>query len=198
MSAAAIKRHIIRKGRGWVFTPSDFLNLGSRSTVDQALSRLAKDGTIRRLAQGVYDYPKVSARFGVLAPDPYTVAKVIADKDGHVIQVTPMQAANLLGLSTQVPAKPVYLTDGPSRTRQVGNTMIKFKRAAPKNLVGTGKRAGLIFQALRYVGQNGINDHVISRLANALSPSDAKSLYKDSLQAPSWMQPVALQIAQAV
>lgn len=197
MSATAIKKRIQRKGRGSVFTPSDFLALGSRAAVDQTLSRLTKDGTIRRLAQGIYDYPKISPRIGPLSPDPFIVARAIAAKDGHVVQVTPARAANLLGLTKQVPAKPVYLTDGPSRTKHLGNMTVKLKKASPKNLVGTGKHAGLIFQALRYVGKDGVDDHVVKRLAKGLSPSDVGDLVKNSAQAPGWMRPVVQQIAQA-
>lgn len=197
MSAAAIKKRIQRKGRGSVFTPSDFLTLGSRAAVDQALSRLTKDGAIRRLTQGVYDYPKISPRIGPLWPDPDAVAKAIAAKDGHIVQVTPARAANLLGLTTQVPAKPVYLTDGPSRTKHLGAMTVTLKKAAPKNLVAAGKRAGLVFQALRYVGKDNINDDVVNRLAKGLTPSDVNDLVKNSAHAPGWMRPVAHQIAQA-
>lgn len=65
-----IKRRIIGKGRGAVFTPADFLDLGSRASVDQTLSRLTDQGVIRRLARGIYDYPKTSPRLGRLSPDP--------------------------------------------------------------------------------------------------------------------------------
>ena len=74
---------------------------------------------------------------------------------------------------------------------------LRMKKAAPKNLVGTGKRAGLVFQALRYVGKDGVDDLVVNRLARGLTPSDVRDLVKDSPQAPGWMRPVAQQIAQA-
>lgn len=195
MSATAIKRRILRKGRGSVFTPSDFLALGSRAAVDQALSRLVKDGTLRRLTHGVYDYPKISPRIGPLSPDPDAVAKAIAA--GARVQVTPARAANLLGLTTQVPAKSTYLTDGPSRTKHIGTMTITLKKAAARNLVGTGKPSGLVFQALRYVGKDGVNHQVVSRLARALSPSDAEDLVKNSFKVAGWMRPIAKQIAQA-
>lgn len=197
MSATAIKKRIIRKGRGWVFTPSDFLAMGSRTAVDKALSRLAKDGTIRRLAQGVYDYPKISSRIGMLSPNPDDVAQAIADKDGYVVQVSPARAANLLGLTTQVPAKSVYLTDGPTRSKTIGRQVIYMRRAAPKNLVGAGKPAGLIFQALRYLGKDGIDPHKLRLMSKSLSAADRKSLVKISHYPADWMRPVVQRIVKA-
>lgn len=196
MSARTIKMQIVRKGRGSVFTPSDFLTLGSRAAVDQALSRLVKGGTIRRLAQGIYDYPKISSRIGPLAPNPDDVAKAVAAKGGHVIQVSPTKAANLLGLTTQVPAKSVYLTDGRTRSRTIGQQTIRLRNAAAKNLVAAGKPTGLVFQALRYLGKDGVDDQTIRLIAKRLSAADRMRLVKDSRHAPGWMQFAAQQIAQ--
>ena len=111
--AAAILKRIRVHGRGWVFTPRDFLDLGTRHPIDLALSRFASDKTIRRLTQGVYDYPRVHKKLGVLAPNPDEVAAVLAAKTGSRMQVSGARAANLLGLTDQVPAQLVYLTDGP-------------------------------------------------------------------------------------
>jgi len=197
MSAGAIKRRIIRKGRGSVFTPSDFLTLGSRAAVDKTLSRLAMDGIIRRIAQGIYDYPKISPRIGPLSPNLDVVAQAVAAKGGHVVQVSPAKAANLLGLTTQVPAKSVYLTDGPTRSKTIGRQTIYMRNAAPKNLVAAGKPAGLLFQALRYVGKDGVDDMTIQLLSKHLAPATRKSLVKHSHYAPGWMHPVVQQIAMA-
>ena len=197
MSAAAIKKRIIRKGLGAVFTPSDFLTLGSRAAVDQTLSRLVKDGTIRRLTQGVYDYPKISVRIGPLSPNPDDVAKAVADKDGYVVQVSPARAANLLGLTTQVPAKLVYLTDGPTRSKTIGKQVIYMRKAAPKNLVGAGKPAGLVFQALRYLGKDGIDLHKVHLMSKGLSAADVKALVKSQHIPADWMRPVIQKIAMA-
>ena len=197
MSAPAIKKRIIRKGRGAVFTPSDFLTLGTRAAVDQTLSRLVKDGTIRRLTQGVYDYPKISARIGQLSPNPDDVAKAVADKDGYVVQVSPARAANLLGLTTQVPAKLVYLTDGPTRSKTIGKQVIYMRKAAPKNLVGAGKPAGLVFQALRFLGKDGIDSHKVSLMSKGLSVADVKALMRSQHIPADWMRPIIRDIAMA-
>ena len=197
MTAYKIKRRIIGKGRGAVFTPGDFLNLGSRAAVDQALSRLADQGVIRRLTRGVYDYPKQSPRLGALSPDTDAVARAIARKDSHVVQVSPARAANMLGLTTQVPAKAVYLTNGPSRTKQIGRQSIVMRNAAAKNLVGAGRPTGTVFQALRYLGKNGVDDDAIARIARALDADARAAVVRDALKAPGWMRPVACKIAAA-
>lgn len=197
MAIDKIKRRIIGKGRGAVFTPADFLDLGSRASVDQTLSRLTDQGVIRRLARGIYDYPKTSPRLGRLSPDPDVVAVAIARKDGRVVQVSPARAANMLGLTTQVPAKAVYLTDGPSRTTQIGAQTIIMRNAAAKNLVGAGKPTGAVFQALRYLGKDGVDASVVARLSRTIDADTRRALVKDALQAPGWMRPVVLQIAAA-
>lgn len=197
MAIDKIKRRIIGKGRGAVFTPADFLDLGSRASVDQTLSRLTDQGVIRRLARGIYDYPKTSPRLGRLSPDPDAVAAAIARKDGRVVQVSPARAANMLGLTTQVPAKAVYLTDGPSRTKQIGAQAIIMRNAAARNLVGAGKPTGAVFQALRYLGKDGVDASVVARLSRTIDADTRRALVKDALQAPGWMRPVVQQIAAA-
>jgi len=95
-----------------VFTPRNFLAFGTRRAVDRALARLTQDKTIRRLAQGLYDYPRVHKKLGILAPNPDDVTAVLAAKTGSRVQISGARAANLLGLTDQVPAQLVYLTDG--------------------------------------------------------------------------------------
>lgn len=197
MAIDKIKRRIIGKGRGAVFTPADFLDLCSRDSVDQTLSRLTDQGVIRRLARGIYDYPKTSPRLGRLSPDPDAVAAAIARKDGRVVQVSPGRAANMLGLTTQVPAKAVYLTDGPSRTKQIGAQTIIMRNAAARNLVGAGKPTGAVFQALRYLGKDGVDADIVARLARTIDADTRRALVKYALQAPGWMRPVVQQIAAA-
>lgn len=161
MITAKIIQRIKAKGRGAIFAPSDLLDLGSRASVDQTLSRLADQGVIRRLTRGLYDYPKISARFGMVQPSIDEVARALARKDRHVLLVSQAAAANQFGLSTQVPSKPIYITDGPTRTRTVGTQFIQFRNASRKTLTGAGQTSGAVFQALRYVGKDGVTDRVI-------------------------------------
>lgn len=181
-------------GRGGVFTPSDFLDLAGRAAVDQALSRLAKGGRLRRLARGLYDFPKLHPKLGSLSPAPDDVAQALARETGSRVQVAGARAANLLGLSTQLPAKSTYLTDGPSRRVVLGKRVIELRHASPKHLVAPGSPAGTVVQALRHVGPSRAAD--LARIAaHRLSPSDKRTLATNAIQAPAWMRPTLVSIA---
>ncbi len=184
--AAAILKRIRVHGRGWVFTPRDFLDLGPRHPIDLALSRFTRDKTIRRLTQGVYDYPRVHKKLGILAPNPDDVAAVLAAKTGSRLQVSGARAANLLGLTDQVPAQLVYLTDGPPHRVKIGAQTIRLKPASPSKFPGAGTQAGLAIQAIRAVGPNTSKDFVVRQLYRALSIEDRRQLAKLIKHAPGW------------
>ena len=175
-------------GRGGVFTPSDFLNIGTRAAVDQALSRLVKAGKLRRLARGLYDFPKVHRQLGPLSPAPDDVAQALARETGSQVQIAGARAANALGLSTQVPAKTTYLTDGPSRRVVLGKRVVDLRHASPKHLIAPGSPAGTVVQALRHVGAIRAGD-VARVAARRLSARDKKPLASTAVQAPAWMRP---------
>lgn len=184
------------KGRGGVFTPSDFLDVAARATVDQALSRLAKNGKLRRLARGLYDFPKVHPQLGALSPTPDDVAKALARETGSQVQIAGARAANALGLSTQVPAKSTYLTDGPSRRVVLGKRVVDLRHTSPKHLIAPGSAAGTVVQALRHVGAIRAAD-VAQIASRRLSASDKKTLASNAIQAPAWMRPTLVSIANA-
>lgn len=190
-----ILRRIQAKGRGAVFTPVDFTDLGSRSAVDQTLSRLARDGPIRRLDRGLYDYPRRSRRVGDRSPDPDLVAQAVARKLGARLQRSGAWTANVLGLSTHVPAQVVYLTDGPSRTISAGNIRVTLRHAGPRSLLGAGTATGDVYQALRFLGRNGIDQSTVDTLRGRLTAADRSRLGRDLRRFPAWMRSV---VAQAV
>jgi len=184
---SSILSRICGSGRGSVFTPGRFLDLGSRNAVDKVLSRLVQKGTIRRVARGLYDYPEHHPVMGILAPSPDAIARALAGKRGIRLQPSGAYAANRLGLSTQVPARIVYLTDGPSRTVRVGNQEIRLQRTTPRNMGPTGRISGLVIQALRRLGQKHVDDAAIQTLQRKLSDQDKKRLIKDISYAPAWV-----------
>jgi hypothetical protein len=194
-TSARIMRRLQRQGRGFVFTPADFLDVGQRASVDQALSRLARRKKIRRLSRGVYDYPRTSPTLGALSPTSDAVAQALARQTQSVIQVGPAQAANLMGVSTQVPAQAIYLTDGPSRKVQIGRRSIALRHASPRTLVAAGTNAGTIVQAIRYLGKHADVGPLAQRLSQQLTSDDRDTLVQQTNRAPSWMQPVLSQIA---
>jgi hypothetical protein len=182
-------------GRGGVFTPTDFLDVARRPAADQAMSRLVKGGQLRRLARGLYDFPKMHAKLGALAPAPDVVAQALARETGSAVQITGARAANALGLSTQVPAKSTYLTDGPSRRVLLGKRVVDLRHASRKHLVAPGSPAGTVVQALRHLGPVGASD-IVQVASQRLSVGDKRLLGKTASQAPAWMRPALLSIAQ--
>lgn len=182
-------------GKGWVFAPAQLLDLGTRAAVDQALHRLARQGSLRRLARGLYDLPAMHPVLGLLAPNPDHVAQAVAESSGERLQITPAHAANLLGVSTQVPAKLVYLTDGRSRKLKVGSQVLQFKHASPRTMLGTGRPAGVAYQALRAVRHSSQRDAAVRQLRDSLDASVKKDLQRLAAKAPSALQPLIEAIA---
>ena len=191
-----IVNRIRGSGRGSVFSPSDFLDLGSRDAVDQALSRLARKDILRRLARGLYDYPKTHPVLGVVSPTPEAIAKALAGRHGIRLQPSGAYAANLLGLSTQVPAKIVFLTDGPSRTVRVGNQEIRLVRTTPRTMGPARRISGTVIQALRHLGQAQVDAAVIRTLRRKLRLADKQQLLRDVPFAPAWVGAHLRAIAQ--
>lgn len=183
-------------GRGSVFTPGDFLSVAARSAVDQALSRLVKGGQLRRLARGLYDFPKVHPKLGALSPATDDVAHALARETGSQVQISGARAANALGFSMQVPAQSTYLTDGPPRRVVLGKRVVDLRHASPKHLIAPGSPAGTVVQALRHVGPGGAAD-IVQLAARQLSTNDKKTLASTAFQAPAWMRPTLVLIANA-
>ncbi|MFI5401494.1 MAG: DUF6088 family protein [Planctomycetota bacterium] len=179
-----------------VFVPADFLDLGSRAAVDQTLSRLVRAGFLRRVARGIYDRPRHHPRLGALSPSLPLVAAAIARSTGSQLQVSGLLAANQLGVSTQVPARLAYLTDGPTRAIRVGSRMIEFRHASPRTLTGAGTAAGVVIQALRYLGRSGVTPEVVARVREALRHDDRSAVQRYVSRAPAWMRPPLLAIAR--
>lgn len=182
-----IKKRIYGKSRGFVFTKSQFLNLGNPKTVAKALERLADSGEIRRLARGLYDYPQKHSKLGDLPPNYERIAQALAGRDSLKIQPSGAYAANLLGLTEQVPARIVFLTDGFDRTIQINKQQIVLKRTTPKNMATAGRVSGLVIQALRHLGQDHVNVNIIGILKKGLSDADKRQLMNDLRYAPVWI-----------
>ena len=179
-----------------MFVPANFLDLGSREAVDTALHRLARKGTIRRLARGVYDFPKEHPVLGPLQPSAEAVAKALAGRDHTRLQPAGAYAANALGLSEQVPAKAVFLTDGPSRTVKIGSTTIQLRRTTAKNMAAAGRLSGLLIQALRALGKEHVTPERRAHLKRTLPAKKRKELIKDTRLAPAWMHPIFRELAE--
>lgn len=190
-------KRIRAKGRGWVCVPADFLDIdsASREAVDAALGRLAEDGTLRRIGRGVYDYPKQHRRFGPRTPSPDAVVSAVARSTNETVVVSDATAANLLGVSTQVPAQAVYLTTGTNRVVRVDlgdgrGFDIRFKRVSPSRMLGSDTKAGLVLRALHFLGRDGGNDAVVRRLRAVLDDDDLRQLRDLRPRARGWMRSI--------
>ena len=193
---AKLKKRIRSKDRGFVFTKSHFLDLGSRAAVAKALERLADAGDIRRLARGLYDYPEKHPTLGDLPANYERIAQALAGRDNLKIQPSGAYAANLFGLTEQVPARIVFLTDGANRIVQVMNQQIVLKRTTPKNMATAGSVSGLVIQALRYLGRNHIDGKMIGILKARLTGDDKKQLMRDFRYAQAWIAAIFRQLQE--
>jgi hypothetical protein len=182
-----IIRRIRAHGSGWVFTPGDFLDLGSRTAVDNALCRHTASGRIRRLSRGLYDNPVRHPRLGLLHPSTDAVARAIAGRDRVRLQPAGAHAAHLLGLSDQVPLRTVFLTDGPSKRVVLGRQEIILRKTTPRGMATAGRVSGLVIQALRHLGRAQVNDAVLAHLRGRLSDVERKQLLADARHAPGWV-----------
>ncbi len=191
-----ILNRIRGKGRGAVHVPGDFLDLGSREAVDLVLHRLARKETIRRLARGVYDFPKQHPVLGLLSPSADAVAQALAGRDRTRLQPAGAYAANALGLSEQVPAKAVFLTDGPSRTVTIGSMTIQLRRTTPRNMAAAGRLSGLLIQGLRELGAEHVSPARIEHLKRTLPADQRRELLKDLALAPAWMHTIFRALAE--
>lgn len=189
-----VKDRIIDHGRGWCFTPMHFSDLGNDPSIRKALSLLQKQNFIRRLAQGIYDYPIMHDVLGIIPPDLNEVAKAIAEKNGVQIQPAGAHAANLVGLSNQVPGWVIFLTEGPSRTVKIGNQKIVFKKTTKKIMSSAGTKEGLLIQAMKNLGKDHIDHIARARIAEFLKNSNEKEIRENMKFAPAWMRVIVFEI----
>lgn len=182
-----VRSRIYGNGRGWVFTPNSFRGVGSRDAIDSAISRLWKEGTIRKLARGLYDYPVQDPVLGTVAPSADQIARALVVRDVIRLQPSGAYAANILGLSEQVPSRVVFLTDGPARKVTLGKREIILQHTTPRNMATAGRKSGTIIQALRYLGKDQVDDRVMAILRRQISDDEMPKIHKDLRHAPEWI-----------
>lgn len=177
-------------------SPKDFASEGKPAAVRQALARLAKTGKLRRIRRGLYERPRPHPIIGQAPSSSMDVARVIMEQRNAPWEVSGAHAANLLGLSEQVPAQLVIQTTAQVPPVVLGKSKITFKRVAPSSLVGAGTEAGTVVQAVRYLGPGGIDSKQIERLRRVLKPRTKHQLRRFSPKLPQWMHSVIDEIAQ--
>ncbi len=185
-------------GRGkWVCTPKDFIDLGSRDAVDKALSRLVKQGSLRRVGRGLYDYPRTSKILQrPVPPNMNAVIDAIARRDNISILPDGIVAAHHLGLTNAVPAQHSYITNGESRTLKIGGRTLKLRHASQRLMAWQNRSGAPVVQALAWLGKNVAEDKdVVDTLRNRLSPETKQDLVDGIKLLPTWMIPVVRQVS---
>jgi predicted transcriptional regulator of viral defense system len=178
---------------GDIFFIADFTELGNYEAVRKSLQRLTKDDSIKRISKGIYFLPKKHERLGIIYPHAEQIAKAIAKRDKARIIATGSTALNLLGLSTQIPMKIVFLTDGSARNIKVGNQTIQFKKTNPKNLSIEHRLTNLIIQALKAIGEKNVQQEQIDKIQMITDESgERKLIYQNLKNAPVWIQKTIL------
>jgi hypothetical protein len=183
-----ILEHIKAKGKGFVFTSKYFSSqTDDVSVVTSALSRLAQKKVIRRLTHGLYDLPEVHPKLGEIIPTTQKIIEAIKTSDAIEVQPTGAYAANLLGLSTQIPMRIELYTNGPKKTIRIGKQEIILKPTTPKNMIGAGTKAGLILHALKQMGKDNVSDEMVKQIRSKIEEQDIKHIKKQIQFAPVWI-----------
>lgn len=191
-AAKSIRRYVQRLPVGSVFTPAELVQqrLGTHEAVRQALHRLATEGAIRRIAKGYYDIPRTNPRIGPLSPTPEAIVAAHARKTGAIIERPEVDAANKLGLTTQVPAQPVYRTNLFPRELNIGGQRIRLRTTGPRSLARDADPAELVIDALQTIGKRHITPKEITALRKFVREHDlARKLKRRGSRVPTWMVP---------
>ena len=191
-----MQARIQAKRPGWVFTPAHFFDLGSRDAVATCLKRLKSAGVVRQLTRGLYDYPVKHPVLGTVAPSADAIARALVARDAIRLQPAGAYAANVLGLSDQVPAKVVFLTDGPARKVRIGNQEILLQHTTPRHMATAGRKSGTFIQALRYLGQNQVDAKVMTALRRQVGEKDLARIRKDLRHAPVWIADILRKLVE--
>ena len=165
--------------------PAGLLHLGNRAAIDQALSRLARSGKLRRIFQGVYMRP-IETRFGQCSPSIGKALRSLAALWGETIVPCGGSAANCLGLTTQNPVRAVYLTSGPSRRLHFGALPVELRHAPRWQLAAPHRKAGEVIRALAWLGPEEVEDSLETVLPT-LSEEDMEELSAVRAIMPIWM-----------
>ncbi|MCF7946787.1 MAG: DUF6088 family protein [Spirochaetia bacterium] len=183
-----IVARIYSRGRGWAFTKIDFIPPFSDVEVRKALSDLSKKGTIRRVSHGIYHYPRYSEILQqYLSPDIEQVAYAYARKFNWRIQPSGNTALNYLGLSTQVSAHYLYVSDGPSRTYKIGSQSLEFKHMAIKETGLELRESRLLVQALRSLGKDHISPDIMKKISDQIGDVPSGKILKDVQKVSVWI-----------
>lgn len=192
-----IKKRILAEKIGAVFVAADFADLTDKAIANVVLTRLESDGIIRRVLRGVYDKPEYNEFLKeYVAPIPDNVAHALARNYGWTIVPCGDTALNLLGLSTQVPATWVYVSDGTYKEYTYDKTTIQFKRTTNKEVSKLSYKTALTIQALKALGKDRIDDTILARFRKLLTVDEKQTMLLEAKTATSWIYEYIRQICR--
>ena len=148
----SILQHVAELPEGSMISAKELLHLGSRAAIDQSLSRLARRQTLLRAGRGKYVLSNLS-RFGIRPPSVEAVLRCIEISSGETIAPDGIVAAIALGLTTQIPMRPLYITSGRSQQIKLGSQTVELRHVPAWQLEMVGRPAGEVIRALAWLGQ---------------------------------------------
>ena len=179
---------------GGVFSPKEFLHLGSREAVDQTFTRLVKEKKLLRVGRGLYTLP-LQGRFGSRPPSPERLLAALAEKTGEIVVSHGAAAANRLGLTTQVPVREIFLTSGRSRTLQLGSRVLEIKHAPPWQLLLGESSGGALLRALAWLGPERAEE-AMSQVHEILPVKEWEAVAAVRSELPTWLAKTVSQMQQ--
>lgn len=194
---SVIKNRILSSNYGSIFVLSDFMDIANREATKKSLQRLCQEKVIRRIIRGVYEYPEYSDFLNeYIAPSPNKIAKAIARNYGWTIIPFGDTALNILGLSSQVPATWIYVSDGSYKSYNINSIKLQFKKITNKEISGLSYKTALVIQALKALGQGNINQDIIVNISKRLNSKEKKKLFIESQYSTSWIYETIKEISK--
>lgn len=181
----SLNSYLSKVKKGSILFPTDFRGMGTEGAIKMALSRLVKEGKLKRVAHGIYYMPKTDPLLGELHPGAENIAEAIAQKEKILIRPSGASALNKLGLSTQVPTRLVYITNGSPRKIKIGRMTVVFKATTSKKLAMEGPISGLVIQALEELDLTNIHPETAKKIKGLLLKENPGKLKHDLALAPA-------------
>jgi hypothetical protein len=178
-SSKYIQDVISTKEPGEILTPNDFRSLGTDAAIRNTLYRLVKEGKLKRIAHGIYYIPKTDPVLGELLPGADQLVTAIVEKEKIRIQPTGAYALNKLGLSTQIPTRMIYMTDGRPRQIKLGKMLIRFKQTTPKKMSMSGPFSSLLLKGLEDLNLKRMDRETEIKISEILKKESPELLKQD-------------------
>ncbi len=170
------------------FTTSDFIDMDNYKTISKTLERFENERIIKRIRRGVYYRPKHNNLLGIdESPDINQVALAIARQLNIIIIPSGNFALNIIGLSTQVPSKYIYVTNGAYNEYEVGNNRIYFKHSTSREITALDNRILISIQALKTIGKGNVDSSIRDKLSTFLGNDNKEYIKSNNLRITSWI-----------